>query len=77
MRKYKNDFTSFSDLLGRFELWSVATEIIKLSGIPAIMMLNQQSTSIRTNCSSCTKYMERCGWLCDKCRHVASLCAIW
>ena len=30
-----------TDLLGRLQLWSVATQIIKLSGLPAVSSLNQ------------------------------------
>ena len=33
-----------TDLLGRLQLWSVATQIIKLSSLPAVSSLNQVNT---------------------------------
>ena len=53
------------------------TEIIQLCRIPAIQMMNQESTSIRTNCSQCNKFMERNGWVCDRCHKATTICAIW
>lgn len=35
-----------TDLLGRLQLWSVATQIIKLSSLPAVSSLNQVSLLI-------------------------------
>ena len=66
------------DLLSRCQLWSVATEVIKLSKHPAVSALNQQSTTIHTHCSTCTKPMSRSGWLCDCCQNYKIItCSIW
>lgn len=57
----------YIELLSRFQLWNIATQIIKLSWIPAVEQLNQQSTRFNTNCSKCSKALQRIGWLCDRC----------
>ncbi len=67
-----------SDLLSRFKLWTIVTEIINLSNIPAIQMLNQQSTSIKTNCAHCFELLQNNAWACAKCHlFVPNLCAVW
>ena len=66
-----------SELLGRFSLWSICNEVIKLSHLPQIAMMNQQSTIIHLRCNKCNKPLLRCGWLCDRCKLVTNLCSIW
>ncbi|XP_041367417.1 GATOR complex protein WDR24-like [Gigantopelta aegis] len=72
----ENWFMSYIDLLGRFKLWTKANEVIKLSSLPQVYMLNQQSTVIHTACSRCNRPMHRAGWLCDRCKVVLNLCSI-
>ncbi|KAJ8314741.1 hypothetical protein KUTeg_006891 [Tegillarca granosa] len=63
-------------MLHRFQLWSKANEIIKLSHLPQISMMNQQSTVIHINCNSCSRPLQRVGWLCDRCKLVTNRCSI-
>ncbi|KAK9751528.1 WD domain, G-beta repeat [Popillia japonica] len=67
----------YIELLNRYKLWNIATEIIKLSWLPSVSQLNQQSTRINTNCSQCAKPLQRIGWLCDRCHSSEyALCSI-
>lgn len=67
----------FTDLLGRFKLWTISNDIIKMSYLPQISMMNQQSTRIPLHCSVCNKALQRVGWLCDRCKAVINTCALW
>ena len=60
---------AYIDLLGHFKLWCTANEIIRLSGIPNINTLNQESTLMRIHCSKCNKMFpgNRPCCICDKC----------
>ncbi|XP_018344134.1 PREDICTED: WD repeat-containing protein 24 isoform X2 [Trachymyrmex septentrionalis] len=67
----------YLDLLGKFKLWHVATQIIQLAWIPSISQLNQQSTTIHACCVACTKSLQRSAWLCDHCHTPEhALCSI-
>ncbi|KAF7268665.1 hypothetical protein GWI33_018236 [Rhynchophorus ferrugineus] len=57
----------YIELLARYKLWNLVTRILKLSWIPSISQMNQQSTSFNTNCGKCLKPLQRVGWLCDRC----------
>ncbi|XP_076468926.1 GATOR2 complex protein WDR24-like [Babylonia areolata] len=72
----ENWFLSYIDLLSRYELWTVANEVISLSHLPQVSQMNQMSTTIHTACPLCCRVMERAGWLCDKCKEVVNLCSI-
>ncbi|XP_032663796.1 GATOR complex protein WDR24 isoform X2 [Odontomachus brunneus] len=67
----------YLDMLCRFKLWHVATQIIQLAWIPSISQINQQSTLIHTCCLACTKPLQRSAWLCDRC-HTSehALCSV-
>ncbi|XP_050310799.1 GATOR complex protein WDR24 [Anthonomus grandis grandis] len=67
----------YIDLLSRYKLWNISNEIIKLSWLPNVSQLNQQSTTMHTNCGKCMKLLQRVGWLCDRC-HTSEygLCSI-
>uniref|UniRef100_A0A170U0Q0 Wd repeat-containing protein 24 n=1 Tax=Triatoma infestans TaxID=30076 RepID=A0A170U0Q0_TRIIF len=67
---------SYLDLLSRHRLWVHSTQIIKLSWLPSINELNQQSTTVYTGCSQCNKPLNQAGWLCAKCdlQTVCSVC---
>ncbi|XP_071975805.1 GATOR2 complex protein WDR24 [Engystomops pustulosus] len=69
-------FTSYIDLLQRFKLWNVSNQVIKLSTCSAINCLNQASTTLHINCSNCKRPMSNKGWICDRCRQCASMCAV-
>ncbi|XP_043926547.1 GATOR complex protein WDR24 [Protopterus annectens] len=69
-------YTSYVDLLQRFRLWNVSNEVIKLSTCSAISCLNQASTTLHINCSNCKRPMSNKGWICDRCRQCASMCAV-
>lgn len=69
---------SYVDVLSRCKLWNVATQIIKLSWLPAIHQLNQQSTRFNSCCGQCSKPLQRSGWLCDRCHTstATALCSV-
>ncbi|CAN8021181.1 unnamed protein product [Ixodes persulcatus] len=69
-------FLSYIDLLSRFEMWNVIARVIALSSVPSVSTLNQQSTVVHTLCSGCSKPLARSGWFCDRCKAVASPCAV-
>ncbi|XP_078388148.1 GATOR2 complex protein WDR24-like [Cetorhinus maximus] len=69
-------YTSYIDLLQRFQLWNVANEVIKLSTCRSINCLNQASTTLHVNCNNCKRPMNTRGWMCERCRRGASTCAI-
>ncbi|KAL1497792.1 hypothetical protein ABEB36_008690 [Hypothenemus hampei] len=58
---------SYIDLLSRYKLWNISNQVIKLSWLPNVSQLNQQSTTMHTNCGKCLKPLQRVGWLCDRC----------
>ncbi|WAQ94821.1 WDR24-like protein [Mya arenaria] len=70
-------FLSYIELLGRFKQWTIANFIIKMSKLPSVSMLNQQSTSIHVNCNMCNRPLARSGWLCDRCKAIINRCCIW
>ncbi|XP_048745682.2 GATOR complex protein WDR24-like isoform X1 [Ostrea edulis] len=72
----ENWFLSYLDLLARFQLWTTANKIIKLSHLPQVNMLNQQSTRIHVNCHRCNRPLQRVGWLCDRCKLVVNNCSL-
>lgn len=70
-------FLGYIELLSRYELWNIATQVIKSSWLQGIYQLNQQSTRMNTNCSECSKPLQRVGWLCDRCHSVEhALCSV-
>ncbi|XP_034247660.1 GATOR complex protein WDR24 [Thrips palmi] len=67
----------YIDFLGRHELYNVATQVIKLSWLPNVNQLSQQSTTYYTCCGQCEKPLHRTGWLCDRCHSSeSSLCSV-
>ncbi|XP_070565824.1 GATOR2 complex protein WDR24-like isoform X2 [Ptychodera flava] len=69
-------FMSYIELLCRFQLYTVATEVIKLSNHAAVGALNQASTTIHTNCNKCNKPLTKSGWLCERCCNLTNTCSI-
>ncbi|XP_072042211.1 LOW QUALITY PROTEIN: GATOR2 complex protein WDR24-like [Amphiura filiformis] len=71
-------FMSYIDLLSRFKLWCIATEIVKLSNHPNVGMLNQQSTTIHTKCNRCNKQLDKVSWACSsgKCTSLTNTCSV-
>ncbi|CAH0389675.1 unnamed protein product [Bemisia tabaci] len=68
---------AYIDMLTRFKLWDVATQVIQLSWIMSVCQLNQQSTTVHTSCGQCDKPLIRSGWLCDRCHTANSaICAL-
>ncbi|KAK0089843.1 hypothetical protein PV325_005150 [Microctonus aethiopoides] len=59
--------SEYIEILSRFKLYNVITEIIQSSWIPSISQLNQQSTTINVCCTACTKPLQRTAWRCDRC----------
>ncbi|XP_013392028.1 GATOR complex protein WDR24 [Lingula anatina] len=75
-QKQEQWFMAYLELLTRFRLWGIANEVIKLSSHRAVASLNQQSTTVHTNCNKCFKPLTRAGWLCDRCKALTSTCSI-
>ncbi|XP_077978398.1 GATOR2 complex protein WDR24-like isoform X2 [Glandiceps talaboti] len=69
-------FMAYIELLCRFQLWTVANEIIKLSNHHTVGALNQASTTIHTNCNKCCKALPSSGWMCRRCRSITNTCTI-
>ncbi|XP_054288294.1 GATOR complex protein WDR24-like [Macrosteles quadrilineatus] len=69
---------AYIDLLSRYKLWNICTQVIQLSWVPSVSQLNQQSTTVYTACTQCHKPLLRSGWLCDRCHSatcgVCSVC---
>ncbi|XP_071101858.1 GATOR2 complex protein WDR24-like isoform X1 [Haliotis cracherodii] len=72
----ENWFHCYIEMLGRYKLWSKANEVIKLSHLPAVKYLNQESTTINNLCAKCNRGLQRNRWLCERCRLAANLCSI-
>lgn len=71
-------FNAYLEVLHKFKLYNVATNLIKKSPIAAINQINQQSTTFLTNCTKCNKALARRqgSWWCDRCRRTPNLCSI-
>ncbi|XP_064395171.1 GATOR2 complex protein WDR24-like [Halichondria panicea] len=69
-------FSSYIDLLIRYELWSVAALVIKLCPLPSINEMSQQSTTYHIGCGGCSKSMENRGWQCQRCEKITSTCSV-
>ncbi|KAL1463761.1 hypothetical protein WDU94_015483, partial [Cyamophila willieti] len=68
---------SYLDLLGRFQLWNVASEVIQLSWLSSVHELNQQSTTYHTYCGKCKHALVKHGSYCQRCRSTEnSKCSI-
>ncbi|RWS31020.1 WD repeat-containing protein 24-like protein [Leptotrombidium deliense] len=62
-------FHSYIDLLSRYELWNVVSQIICLSPVRNINLLNQTSTTVYSNCGNCLKPLSgKVAWICEKCK---------
>ncbi|XP_074659369.1 GATOR2 complex protein WDR24-like isoform X2 [Tubulanus polymorphus] len=69
-------YLSYVDLLSRFELWTIATEVISLAHVTSVNQVNQQSTTYRTNCNRCSKILMKSGWTCQNCKQLTNTCSI-
>lgn len=71
-------FTSYIELLHRFELWYVATQVITLSNLKIVNELNQSSTSVKIICGFCGNRTPNTAApnLCKNCGTDTTLCAI-
>ncbi|CAH1396374.1 unnamed protein product [Nezara viridula] len=67
---------AYLDILSQQRMWLHSNQIIKLSWLPSVSQLNQQSTTVYTGCSYCNKPLTQAGWMCSKCDQsvVCSLC---
>lgn len=67
---------TYLDLLARYRLWDVSTDIIQFCWIPSISHLNQQSTTVYSCCGECNKPLQRSGWLCERCHNSPTSCSV-
>ncbi|XP_058130131.1 GATOR complex protein WDR24 [Anopheles ziemanni] len=69
----ENWLLSYIELLHRHQLWNEATQVINLSWIRSVSELNQQSTTMYTNCGQCSKQLlNSVGWYCSRCKSAQS-----
>ncbi|XP_037087381.1 GATOR complex protein WDR24-like [Pollicipes pollicipes] len=66
-------FLAYLELLARFQLWNVATQVVRLAPLPAVGCLNQMV--VKLHCGRCASPLERTGWWCHRCR-APSTCAV-
>lgn len=59
---------SYIELLHRYQLWNVATNIMNNCSIPAVQEVNQQSTSVVTACGTCNRNLGKTPSFCEKCK---------
>ena len=70
-------FTAYVELLYRFQLWSVATQVISLSQIPNVNSLNQTSTNVNLCCGNCGKLNHGTGpFVCKNCNTQTCICCV-
>jgi hypothetical protein len=74
--KCKLFFFYFKELLSKFELWNLRTEIIKIHQSEAINR-TQKSISYKIMCSKCKKTIEKGSYLCNWCKKNLFLCVFW
>ncbi|XP_071446852.1 GATOR2 complex protein WDR24 [Hetaerina americana] len=67
---------AYLDFLARRKLWDATTQVIKMSWIPSVSQLSQQSTRCQTCCGRCGKALHRSGWLCDRCHSLTNWCSV-
>ncbi|CAD6994446.1 unnamed protein product [Ceratitis capitata] len=66
-------FQTYIDQLHRYQLWNEACKVMNLSWLRAVRELNQQSTSVHTNCGECGRSLAgSVGWYCQKCKSMQS-----
>jgi len=71
-------FRAYLDLLHRFKMWSVATEIINACRAESVLDLNRVATSFMVNCNNCFKGVAnpKGSWVCDRCHKLLNPCSI-
>ncbi|KAG9510417.1 Elongation factor Tu, mitochondrial, partial [Fragariocoptes setiger] len=70
-------YHSYIDLLSKFQLWNVMSQVIKLSPLSNINSINQTSTTIYTACGTCGRPLNgKVGWICDRCKTRPSECSV-
>jgi WD repeat-containing protein 24 len=62
----ENFLQSYIDMLHRHQMWNEATEIMKMSWMPIVAEMNQQSTIVHTSCGECGRSMS--SWFCKHCK---------
>ncbi|XP_066945306.1 GATOR2 complex protein WDR24 isoform X1 [Macrobrachium rosenbergii] len=70
-------FLAYIELLQRFQLWNVASQVIQLAaGLPSVWQQNQQSTSITLQCGRCRYTLPRNSLSCRKCACATATCVL-
>ncbi|XP_038076230.1 GATOR complex protein WDR24-like [Patiria miniata] len=71
-------FMSYIDLLTRFKLWCISSEVTKLSNHSNVSSINQQSTTVYTKCNHCSAQLDRYSWACQhtNCRKLTNTCSV-
>lgn len=68
---------SLPELLHRLQLWSAATEIIRICPLDEIRAINQKSTTVYTSCPGCGRPLFKTGWACEHCNTPTNTCSVW
>uniref|UniRef100_A0A6G1SKG5 GATOR2 complex protein WDR24 n=1 Tax=Aceria tosichella TaxID=561515 RepID=A0A6G1SKG5_9ACAR len=70
-------YHSYIDLLSKFQLWNVMSQVINLSPLQNINSINQTSTTIYTTCGTCNRPLNgKVGWICERCKTKPSECSV-
>eukprot|EP00833_Pecoramyces_ruminatium_P002170 jgi/Orpsp1_1/1176202/evm.model.c7180000056752.2 len=70
---------NFIELLRRFKLWCIATDILSKCSVSVINQINQTSTVIYVSCNNCKKPIlssKNGYWFCDDCKKLTNKCSI-
>ncbi|KJE91137.1 WD repeat domain-containing protein [Capsaspora owczarzaki ATCC 30864] len=69
-------YIAYIDLLHRFELYSIAADVMRSSTNTTVQGLNQDTTTVHTSCSNCKKPLFKSGWVCDRCLKLTNSCSV-
>lgn len=70
-------FSQYIELLSKFELWNLRTEIIKIYQSDFMKNLTQKSINYNIMCSSCKKSIKHGTFICSSCNKNIFLCIFW
>lgn len=71
-------FLSYIEILQKLKLFTLANKVLSLCPLVAVHSLNQQSTMVYSNCTTCGKSLVKTGgsWWCQGCRSSPVTCSV-
>lgn len=67
---------AYVDQLHRFQLFCEAADITRCAGDPQVKQMSQQSTTVHTSCSQCSKPLLDSGLYCGACKRTTGACSL-